>query len=108
MTHVHSFEMSAGENMPTHTMEGDTYIIVQSELLRHMLGKNSLEELTDTDFNLWVEKYSTPFNILINGHSGSYSIAEDTPEAKALRELYYDDEEEFYRKMIEELKQVEH
>ena len=88
---------SAGREILSH-LDEKTFEI-QTELMRRMLNKNSIEEISNDEGLNWITMYSEQFRIHINGHKGAYNLEKDTEGAQRMRALYHSDPNEFYTEM---------
>lgn len=97
--------VSSNKNIEIPQSLDEEAFTIQYELMRRIAKKGSIDELSDEDGLLWVQKYSELFRILINGQGGAYDVAKDTSEAQKLRALYFSDEDDFYNTVLEKLKE---
>ncbi len=97
---------SAGGEIPSH-LDEKTFEI-QTELMRRMLNKDSIEHITDEEGLSWIMKFSEQFRICLNGHAEAYDPAKDTKDAQDMRSLYVTNRDTFYAEMQKALEKQIH
>jgi hypothetical protein len=97
---------SAGGEIPPHL--DDEAIDIQTELMKRMLSKDRVEDISDEEGSIWIDKFSEKFRVCLNGYKGAYNLAKDTKDAQIMRLLYETDREKFYAEMQKALERQIH